>query len=139
MAIVEDADQQPGAGHGVEGLPESGQAPDVQVDKPCGKSSLTCFVVRIVERHAGQAGAGGVEAAAGAYERVLAGPAAGVQHPALDGTRLGEGQECRLGPDVPARLAVVHGVPLRAGVRAPGSGWGRGAVVRAGGNTVRGR
>lgn len=68
----------------------------------------------------GKVDACGVQAEPGAQEHVLAGPATGVQHPAPDGTRVGESEECRLrSADVPGRRLGVQIVGLR---RLPGAG-----------------
>jgi hypothetical protein len=95
--IVEDVDAEPAVEHGVEGFAEGGQASDVQVDEPDGESAVAGFVLGGVKSHAGQIDTGGVEAEGGAHKRVFAGSAADVEHPAVDGARFGEGQECRLG------------------------------------------
>ena len=101
--------EQPGVDDRVELLAEGPEVEGVGHQEPGGQAPGPGLLPGQVDSPGGGVDAGGVEPEPSGEEGVLARPAAGVEHPAGEGARLGQGGQRRLGPaDVPGRGALVE-------------------------------
>lgn len=97
VRVFEDVEQS-AVEDGVERLAELVELPRVPTQEPRGQPTGARLRFGGAQGGGGEVDTGGVQAERGGHEDVLSGSAADVEHPALNGTLVGEGAESRLGP-----------------------------------------